>query len=135
MSANSKIEWTDHTFNPWIGCTKVSPACDNRYAEIWAKRSGLVEWGGPRRRTSAATWREPIKLHAAVPEGQRERVFCASLADVFDNEVPQTWRDDLFTLIAATPRFDWLLLTKRIGNVKSMVPWYSYRGAMEPQFY
>jgi protein gp37 len=135
MGERSKIQWTDHTFNPWLGCAKISPGCDHCYAEVWAKRSGLVEWGGPRRRTSPATWREPIKLHAAVPEGQRERVFCASLADVFDNEVPQQWRQDLFDLISVTPRFDWLLLTKRIGNVKSMVPWYSYRGSIEPQYH
>jgi protein gp37 len=137
VSKTTKIEWTHHTFNPWVGCTKVSPGCDHCDAEGWAKRSGLVKWGPgtTRRRTSPATWREIVKLHAAVPEGQRERVFCASLADVFDNEVPQQWRDDLFSVIQATPRFDWLLLTKRIGNVKSMVPWYSYRGSMEPQYH
>lgn len=118
MGENSAIEWTDHTFNPWIGCTKVSPACDHCYAESWAKRSGLVTWGGARRRTSAATWRLPLKIHAAIPDGQRQRIFCASLADVFDNEVPDEWRHDLFELIRQTPRLDWLLLTKRIGNAK-----------------
>lgn len=122
MGENSKIAWTDHTFNPWLGCTKVSIGCDACYAESWAKRSGLVEWGGARRRTTPANWNKMRKLHAAVPDGQRQRVFCASLADVFDNEVPSEWRADLFALIRETPRFDWLLLTKRIGNAKGMLP-------------
>lgn len=147
MGDNTKIEWTATvnpdgttspglTFNPWVGCQKISPACDNCYAESWAKRSGNPQlWSGLRRRTTAANWRKLVIAHAAIPDGQRRRVFCASLADVFDNAVPQAWRDDLFGLIQATPRLDWLLLTKRIGNVKSMVPWYSYRGSMQPQYH
>lgn len=121
MGENSKIEWCDHTWNPWVGCTKVSPACDHCYAESWSKRSGMVEWGGPRRRTSASNWRQPLKWHAAVPDGQRRRVFCCSLADVFDNAVPDNWRWDLYEVIRQTPRLDWLLLTKRIGNARSML--------------
>jgi protein gp37 len=122
MAENSKIEWTDHTFNPWTGCTKVSPGCDHCYAEGWAKRSGTVQWGdSPRRRTTDANWRLPLKWNAqAEREGRRFRVFCASLADVFDNQVPPEWRVDLFRLIEATPQLDWLLLTKRIGNARSM---------------
>ena len=125
MGANSKIEWTDHTFSPWAGCTKVSPACDHCYAEGWAKRSGHVKWGSgqPRRRTSDANWRMPLKWNReAERTGVRPRVFCASLADVFDNAVDPQWREDLFDLIAATPNLDWLLLTKRIGNVGNMLP-------------
>lgn len=124
MAENSKIEWTDHTFNPWVGCTKISPACDNCYAELWAKRTGQANlWGGERRRTSSANWHKPVKWHRnAEFMPRRLRVFCASLADVFDNAVPQEWREDLFKLIAATPGLDWLLLTKRIGNAKSMLP-------------
>ncbi|MFP4240070.1 MAG: DUF5131 family protein, partial [Rhodosalinus sp.] len=88
MAENSTIEWTDHTFNPWIGCQKVSPACDHCYAETWDKRFGGAHWGphAPRQRTSAANWRKPLKWDAqARAEGRRYRVFCASLADVFDN--------------------------------------------------
>lgn len=124
MAENSKIEWTDHTFNPWTGCTKVSPGCDHCYAEGWAKRSGTVRWGAgePRRRTTEANWRLPLKWNAqAEREGRRFRVFCSSLADVFDNAVPEHWRWDLFRLIAATPHLDWLLLTKRIGNARDML--------------
>lgn len=113
----TKIEWADFTFNPWIGCTKVSPACDHCYAEGWAKRSGVVKWGAgePRRRTTDANWAKPLAWNrAAKKAGVRRRVFCASLADVFDAEVPNEWRDDLFhKLICATPHLDWLVLTKR----------------------
>jgi protein gp37 len=123
MAENSKIEWTDHTFNPWTGCTKVSPGCDHCYAEGWAKRSGTVQWGdAPRRRTTEANWRLPLKWNAqAERESRRFRVFCASLADVFDNAAPPAWRQDLMSLIVRTPHLDWLLLTKRIGNAKRML--------------
>jgi protein gp37 len=125
MAENSKIEWTDHTFNPWIGCTKVSPACDNCYAEaMMDKRYGRVRWGAgnPRVRTSASNWRQPWRWdREAKASGTRPFVFCASLADVFDNEVDPQWRADLFDLINLTPRLVWLLLTKRIGNVHRML--------------
>lgn len=123
MGKDSKIQWTDHSFNPWVGCTKVSPGCDHCYAEGWAKRSGLVTWGEARRRTSPTTWRAPLRWDRdAARDGVRRRVFCASLADVFDNQVADEWRADLFFLIGQTPHLDWLLLTKRIGNVKSLMP-------------
>lgn len=128
MAQNSKIEWTDHTFNPWVGCTNVSPGCDHCYAEAWSKRSGLVKWGKhPRRRTSEAYWRAPLKWQAAAAsyqaqQGRRQRVFCASLADVFDNQVNPAWRTDLFNLIDSTPALDWLLLTKRPQNIAKMLP-------------
>lgn len=124
MAENSKIEWTDHTFNPWIGCTKVSPACDNCYAEgLMDTRYGRVRWGAgeDRSRTAASTWRQPRKWDKqAAVTGDRPFVFCASLADVFDNEVDELWRRDLFGLIEATPHLVWLLLTKRVGNVLRM---------------
>ena len=128
MAQDSKIEWTDHTFNPWIGCTNISPGCDHCYAESWSKRSGLVKWGrNPRRRTSEPYWRAPLKWQAgaAVFEaryGRRQRVFCASLADVFDNKADKSWRKDLFDLIVASPALDWLLLTKRPQNISKMLP-------------
>ena len=128
MGENSKIEWTDHTFNPWTGCTKVSPGCDHCYAEAWAKRSGLVQWGNnPRRRTTENNWKKPVKWNSEAVEfkqehGHRLRVFCASLADVFDNQVPSSWRKDLFALIRECGRLDWLLLTKRPQNISKMLP-------------
>jgi len=126
MAENSKIEWTDHTFNPWIGCTKVSPGCDHCYAEArMDHRLGQVRWGphGERRRTGEAYWREPLKWNRrAADAGQRERVFCASLADVFDNQILSDWRADLWALIESTPNLDWLLLTKRPQNIAAMLP-------------
>lgn len=124
MAENSKIEWTDHTFNPWIGCTKVSPACDGCYAEnLMANRYGRVQWGAgeDRQRTGKANWRKPIRWNKeAAMANTRPFVFCASLADVFDNEVDDLWRCDLMDLIESTPNLAWLLLTKRIGNVLKM---------------
>lgn len=125
MAENTKIEWAHHTFNPWIGCTKVGPGCDNCYAEAdFDKRRHVVSWGAgqPRKRTAPSTWALPQKWNAEAERlGVRYRVFCASLADVFDNEVPPAWRADLFDTIAATPSLDWLLVTKRIGNAWKMM--------------
>jgi protein gp37 len=124
MGETTKIEWADHTFNPWIGCTKVSPACDHCYAaELMDVRYGRAKWGAgeDRVRTAASNWQQPRKWNRiAEREGTRPFVFCASLADVFDNEVDELWRYDLFKLIEETPQLVWLLLTKRIGNVKRM---------------
>lgn len=164
MADHSKIEWCDSTFNPWIGCTKISPACDHCYAAVSTPSRTLgIEWGAgkPRRRTSLANWKQPLqwnarKFYECMPCGwrgdsptfpddgglwtcpacnsdavinARRRVFCASLADVFDNEVDPLWRRDLFDLIAATPNLDWLLLTKRIGNARQMLEQQERRAA------
>src|SRR5690606_29837715 len=120
MAENTKIEWAHHTFTGWEGCTKVGPGCDHCYAEARNQRFHGGNWGrgAPRRRTSEANWRQPLKWNREAERlGIRYRVFCASLADVFDNEVPDSWRMDLSSLIAKTSHLDWLLLTKRIGNV------------------
>lgn len=127
MAEQSDISWTDGTFNPWIGCTKVSAACDGCYAERDNGRRGWVPgWGPgvPRKRTSVSNWKNPIRWNKTAIEtyGRKMRVFCASLADVFDNEVSQEWRDDLFALIRATPNINWILLSKRIGNAPKMLP-------------
>ena len=162
MADRSGIEWTDSTFNAWMGCTKVSPACDHCYAADHRAVHALgIQWGAgqPRRRTSVANWTQPRRWNDQAfgecrqcrwrgemrecrsvphPDDQtpvrgcptcnspcvwpaRRRVFCSSLADVFDNEVDPTWRRDLFELILHTPNLDWLLLTKRIGNVPAML--------------
>ena len=131
MAENSGIEWTDHTFNPWEGCQKVGPGCDHCYAETRNARFGggtAINWGpgAPRRRTSVGNWNKPLAWNRDhetffAEHGRRQRVFCASLADVFDNAVDPQWRADLFSLIEATPNLDWLLLTKRIGNVQTMM--------------
>src|SRR6185312_10780014 len=112
-------------FNPVWGCTKVSPACDNCYAEAWDKRTGGAHWGphAPRREFGDKHWNEPLKWdRAAAKDGVRRRVFCASMADVFDKDWPAAVRPRLWALIRATPHLDWLLLTKRPQNIAKMLP-------------
>jgi protein gp37 len=126
MSENTKIEWTDHSWNPWEGCQKVGPGCDHCYAETRNARFGggtASNWGpgAPRRRTTAANWRKMFRWNAAhaafaAVHGRRQRVFCASLADVFDTEVPIDWFIDMLDVWRRTPSLDKLVLTKRIGN-------------------
>lgn len=124
---NTKISWTNHTFNPWIGCQRVSPGCQHCYAEAQDQRwrAGATRWGptAPRTRTSAAYWRQPLAWDkAAAKAGTRARVFCASLADVFEDRAELAeWRLDLLRLIHQTPRLDWLLLTKRPENIRDML--------------
>lgn len=149
MSEHSAIAWTDHTFNPWHGCTKVSPGCKHCYASTW--RFKKAEWGptATRVRTSASYWKQPLKWNKETwyecsvcgwrgPEKDaethhsdgsiehfmkptRQRVFCASMADVFeDNKQVANWRGELFKLIEQTPNLDWLLLTKRPERMFSL---------------
>lgn len=141
MAKNSKIAWTDHTWNPWIGCSKVSPGCLHCYAETLdinrfsktldggTKEVPVSHWGkgAPRYRTKEANWREPLTWnkdaaqaeydwileHKSMAGYSRPRVFCASLSDWLDDEVDPMWLADLLNLIAKTPHLDWLLLTKR----------------------
>lgn len=127
MAKDSKIEWTHHTFNPWWGCAKVSPACKYCYAETWAKRIGSHVWGAsaPRRFFTDKHWQDPLRWDAEAAErGERRRVFCASMADVFERrkELNEP-RERLWKLIEETPHLDWLLLTKRPQNIALMAPW------------
>lgn len=142
MGENSAIAWTDHTFNAWWGCTRVSPGCTNCYAETLATtRFQLRVWGvdANRKAMSENYWREPVKWNkraaaaqALNPDAHRPRVFCSSMADVFEllpernvdaANVQRKARDRLWKLIEATPALDWLLLTKRPENVDALVPW------------
>jgi protein gp37 len=127
MGKNSSIEWTHHTFNPWWGCTRVSPACKHCYAEAWANRLGLELWGGRslRRFFSDAHWREPLRWEAEARRLRvRRRVFSASMADIFEARSDlDPWRERLWQLIASTEWLDWLLLTKRPERVAAKVPW------------
>lgn len=125
MSETTEISWTDHTWSPWEGCTKVGPGCDHCYA---AARNGRFaagsNWGpgAPRRKTADASWRKPLQwAKQAKIDGMRPKVF-PSLCDPFDNEVDPAWRHEFFDMIVATPELTWLLLTKRIGNAAAMIP-------------
>ena len=122
MGQNSKIEWTHHTFNPWWGCVKVSPACKFCYAETWARRVGVEAWGNrsERRFFSEQHWKEPLRWNREardLPPGHedRPRVFCASMADVFENRRDlDSWRLKLWAVIAETPRLDCLPMRWRL---------------------
>ena len=130
MARDSSIGWTNHTFSPWWGCQRVSPACEHCYAETWAKRTGHAVWGGdssPRRFFGDRHWDEPLKWDRdAARDGTRPRVFCMSMGDLFER------RDDLVAprerllghggLIDRTPHLIWMLLTKRPENIVDMVP-------------
>lgn len=132
---NSKIEWTDHTFNPVIGCTKVSDGCTHCYAESMENRWGRG-WGptAPRRRTSTAYWKKPIAWNKDAAEtGVRQRVFCASMSDV--GEDVSDWivpRRDLSIIIEQTPHLDWLLLTKRPENLNRLFARWNGVGGWPP---
>lgn len=131
------------------GCANCyAAAWAKRYGRDFAARTLTKTWGDPVKwnkapfyECSGCGWRgdrPPVERHAGISVAScaacnaagrdhvlrlaRRRVFCASLADVFDNEVDPLWRADLFALIQATPNLDWLLLTKRIGNVGNMLP-------------
>lgn len=121
------IEWAHHTFNPWWGCTKVSPACANCYAEALAKRYGNDIWGKkkPRRFFGKKHWQQPYAWNEDAADKEiRQRVFCASMADVFeDRRDLDPWRAQLWPIVEATTSLDWLFLTKRPENMRSMTPW------------
>jgi len=145
MAKVSAIAWTRSTFNPWIGCTKIGPGCDHCYAEQLDKsrfsvsitggtpEHPIIHWGvgAPRYRTK--NWQGPVQWNVRA---MKERsagfswngrigfwpVFCASLADVFDNEVPDDWRWAEYALWKATPWLRWIVLTKRPGNIQKMLP-------------
>lgn len=140
---DSKIAWTHHTFNPWWGCEKVSAGCTHCYAESLSKRYGRATWGkdGTRPVASDTYWREPLKwdksaalafvrcVESGLPPPPRQRVFCASMADVFEDRADLVEpRARLFDLIDHTPNLVWLLLTKRPQNITGMaVGWNTNR--------
>jgi protein gp37 len=123
MGDVTKIQWCHKTFNPWTGCTIVSTACKNCYAARQSARRKIVWNTGNLAFAAESTWKKPLTWdRKAKREGVRYRIFCASFADVFDANAPQEWRARLWNLIASTPSLDWLVLTKRPQNFKSMLP-------------
>lgn len=136
MGENTKIQWADDSFNPWIGCQKVSPGCTNCYAAenrfVTIQRGqGRELWGNEKRSerhvTSDANWRKPLTWNRkAEAEGVRRRVF-PSLCDPFEDRPDLVEpRARLFELTQRTPWIDWMLLTKRIENAARMCPWSHY---------
>lgn len=130
MAEQTGISWADSTANFWIGCQKVSPACDHCYAEeLMDTRYGRVEWGGERVRC-AQGWADVRKWQRAAATndnrdprlGRRRRIFVNSLADFFDNHRSVVWRDEAWDLIRQSPGLIFMLLTKRPQNIAKMLP-------------
>lgn len=127
MGRNTNISWTDATFNPWWGCAKVSPGCDNCYAEALDKRHGGNHWGSNPRSMSEKYWKNPLKWQRkAGKQGKRLKVFCGSMCDWTDNNAPDGQRERLWDVIRETPNLDWLLLTKRAGRIVHCLPDLQY---------
>ena len=122
----TKISWTDYTFNPWWGCSRVSSACRFCYADAFATRYGKDLWrrNGDRMVTSPANWRKPVQWNAAAEaKGTPAKTFCASMADVFEDHPDlREPRARLWDLIERTTSLRWQLLTKRPENIAGMVP-------------
>jgi protein gp37 len=127
VGAKTGIEWTDHTFNAWIGCTKVSEGCRNCYAardnERWKWNGGVWGPGALRQVTSTNNWAQPLKwAKAARAAGVREKVFCNSLSDTFDAEAPKTARQGLWMLVGDTyDALDWQFVTKRPERIQEVM--------------
>src|SRR4051812_31633386 len=126
MAENSRIPWTDHTFNPWTGCQRVSEGCVHCYAEVWAKRTGRDLWGakGKHKRTTKSIWAKPKTWnHVASLDRRPRKVFCASLADVFEDAPgPNEWRADVWRVIRETPGLGWQLLTQGPRKNRPLLP-------------
>lgn len=126
MGSKTNISWTDKTFSPWHGCTKVSAGCDNCYAEVVDTRwGGDPHWGKgvPRKVFGDKHWSEPLTWQRTAHKANRiEKVFCASMADVMDDEAPEGQRERLWELIDATPNLTWQLLTKRPHRYARYLP-------------
>ncbi len=125
MAEETGISWTDHTFNPWWGCTAIAPGCDNCYAAALDKRTGGDYWN-PKvmpRATKTSNWNKVIKWNEqAEIENRRHRVFCGSMMDWCDKNAPSGALEKLWQLIKMTPMLDWQLLTKRATLIKNRLP-------------
>ena len=125
MGVETEIAWTQSTWNPVWGCTRVDPACLHCYAESFDKRVGGAHWGPhPEFRTfGAAHWAEPLKWQRdAAKAGVRRRVFCASMTDIFHAEMPKDVLPRFWDLVRRTPNLDWLILTKRHDRIRLSLP-------------
>jgi protein gp37 len=142
MGETTGIAWCHHTFNAWWGCTKISPACTNCYAATFDSRLGGSNWGpkAERKFFGAKHWNEPVKWdRLAAKAGKRRRVFCSSMADVFEkHENPEidahmeAARDSLWDLVYRTPNLDWMILTKRPENAPRMIAWGEFGHFCDP---
>jgi protein gp37 len=126
MAEETLIAWTDHTFNGWIGCTKVSAGCTNCYAETLAtNRMGLNVWGPTAsRKVTTTPWQNARMWNrAAARAGVRRRVFCGSMMDwAEDHPVANRTRAAVWELVRECPWLDWQMLTKRPQRIRECLP-------------
>ena len=125
MADKTKIAWTNSTFNPWWGCSKVGPDYDHCYAEALDRRMGGDHWGENKtpRMMSVDYWHKPVKWNRIAETSRvRRRIFCGSMCDWADNNARDRDRAQLWDLIRATPMLDWQLLTKRAPNIVRYLP-------------
>ncbi len=126
MGKDTEISWTDSPWHPWWGCTKIDPACANCYAAAFDARLGRKDWGplAPRRFFGDEHWAEPVKWNrAAQKKGEKQRVFCASMADwAGDRRDLDPWRVRMWKLVRETEYLDWLMLTKRADKIEQFLP-------------
>jgi protein gp37 len=120
---NSKINWTDHTWNPWVGCRHVSVECDHCYADTMVTNRMGRDFSIV---THTKTWKDPLRWNRKAPArtvelGRRVRVFCASLTDFFIQDA-DPWRDEAWDVIRRCREMDWLILTKRPALIESRLP-------------
>lgn len=128
MSDRSAIEWTDATWNPVTGCTKVSPGCDHCYAETFAERwrntpghyfeNGFDVQLRPDKLTLPLRWRKPRK------------VFVNSMSDLFHADVPDDYIAQVFAVMAAASEHTFQVLTKRHGRMRSLLNRSSFRDSV-----
>jgi protein gp37 len=119
----SQINWTNHTWNPWIGCRHVSDECDHCYADFLVTKRMGRDFS---RVTRTKTWRDPISFNRKAPAlaaqlGRRVRVFCASLTDFFIQDA-DPWREEAWQVIRECSNLDFLILTKRPRLIPSRLP-------------
>lgn len=127
MGQITGISWTDHTWNPWHGCFKVSPGCQHCYAETLSKFYGRDIWGPPSssvRMLTKSPWNDCLKWDAqARKDGVRRRVFTMSMDDFFeDHPMVYEWRERAFDILANFTNLDVQLLTKRPENIRRFSP-------------
>ncbi len=124
MSENTSIEWTDTTWNPTTGCTKVTPGCDNCYAEK------IVERFQGKGAFATVTRSEP-KLWAPFKWRKPRKVFVNSMSDLFHDQVPDSFIVQVFSVMARTPQHTYQLLTKRHGRMRSLLNQPEFRTAVQ----
>ena len=118
MTTISKIEWTEQTWNPVTGCTKVSPGCKNCYAEVMATRLQAMRAPGYEHGFNKITLM-PERLHQPVQRKKPTVYFVNSMSDLFHEDVPDSYIDLVFETIRITPQHVYQVLTKRAERMHS----------------